>query len=134
MSETDRDTLVRTIYGEARGEAAEGQRAVVHVIRNRVAHRKSSPAIECRRPWQFSCWNANDPNLAQILGLRTTDPRYLAIAAVVDAAWLAADTTGGARHYYAPAAMVPRGEVPAWARGLTPSAQIGGHLFFAGVA
>jgi hypothetical protein len=35
----------------------------------------------------------------------------------------------GATHYYAPAAMIPKGRVPAWAIG-PPVARVGGHLFF----
>ena len=33
----DEDLLVRTVYGEARGESPEGQRAVASVVRNRAA-------------------------------------------------------------------------------------------------
>jgi spore germination cell wall hydrolase CwlJ-like protein len=38
------------------------------------------------------------------------------------------DPTKGAAHYYAKGS-----KVPAWAVGLVPSAEVGGHLFFVGV-
>ena len=131
LSEQDRDILVRTLYGEARGETEAGQAAVVHVIRNRVLARKTSAAIECTRPWQFSCWNAGDPNLPKIVGLRPADPRYVKLGEVVDRAWRATDTVQGARHYYAVSMPAP----PSWAR--HPKARrvaaIGGHVFLADV-
>ena len=65
LSDDDRDALIKTVYGEARGEAEEGQIAVVHVIPNRAAQRKTSVATECYRPRQFSCWYPKDPNCAK---------------------------------------------------------------------
>lgn len=56
------DILALTIYGEARGEAIEGQIAVGNVIRNRVVFGKKTYRDVCLSPKQFSCWNTNDPN------------------------------------------------------------------------
>lgn len=66
----DTDILARTIYGEARGESISGQEAIASVILNRVAFAKrrgrywwgNTIAGVCLAPWQFSCWNENDPN------------------------------------------------------------------------
>ena len=79
MGETDAflrtiDTLARTIYGEARGEPIRGKEAVAAVVLNRVGRAMerggwwwgSSVAEVCRRPWQFSCWNADDANRTKI--------------------------------------------------------------------
>lgn len=134
LSALDRDVLIRTLFGEARSEPVSGQAAVVHVIRNRVLARKTSAAVECKRPWQFSCWLPSDPNLAKMLALAVTDPRYIALGKVADAAWLAPDSVAGARHYFALAGMVG-GKPPAWAK--PPGyevARIGGHRFWANVA
>jgi N-acetylmuramoyl-L-alanine amidase len=134
LSAEDRDTLIRTLYGEARGESEAGQVAVVHVIRNRVLARNTSAHVECRRPWQFSCWNVGDPNLARLIEMPTSSLAYVRLGAVVDRAWLAPDTVRGARHYYAPKGMAD-GKPPRWA--LHPQARqvarIGGHIFFADV-
>jgi spore germination cell wall hydrolase CwlJ-like protein len=132
LSGTDRDVLIRTLYGEARGEAEAGQVAVVHVVRNRAKARGTGAAVECQRPWQFSCWNAADPNRAVILALATSSAAYQRLGQVVDRAWAAADVTGGARHYHA-TSMKP---FPSWAtsKGARVTATIGGHVFYAGVA
>jgi N-acetylmuramoyl-L-alanine amidase len=133
LTPDDRDVLIRTIWGEARGEPEAGQIAVIHVIRNRAIKRGTSAAVECKRPAQFSCWwDAQRPRLDS---LRERDPaKYKLIGETVDRAWAMADTVKGARHYYAPAGMVPPGRVPVWARGKTPAVTIGGHLFFNEVA
>lgn len=59
---TDTETLVLTVYGEARGENVEGQIAVMNVIMNRSRKRGISIKQICLEPKQFSCWNPNDPN------------------------------------------------------------------------
>lgn len=135
LGAVDRDILTRTLWGEARGEPEEGQIAVVHVVRNRAIHRGTNAATECQRPWQFSCWNTNDPQRPKMEALARASDVYLRLAAVVDKAWTLPDVTGGARHYYAPKAMVPPGAVPKWARPpAVESARVGGHIFFVGVA
>ena len=133
LSESDRDTLIRTLYGEARSEPELGQIAVIHVIRNRTKRPKrfrASPGAVAKQPWQFSCWNQNDPNLPKMLALQSTSEEYRRLGAVVDKAWKLTDLTDGADHYYA--VYIPR---PSWAE---PPAymtkRIGQHLFFAGVA
>jgi N-acetylmuramoyl-L-alanine amidase len=127
-----RDTLIRTAWGEVRGETEAGQIAFVHVVANRSAKSGLSPHHECLKPSQFSChWDAQGPRLR---ALQLDDPVYRALAAVVDRAWAMPDTVRGARHYYAPAAMKPPGRVPGWAQGKEPCAAIGGHRFFNDVA
>ena len=134
----DRDTLARTMWGEARGEAAtldQSLAAVAWVVRNRRdANRPRSWGATvdevCRKPWQFSCWNANDPNLAKMRAVTVQDhifARAMEIGrAVLDGQQ--PDPTGGATHYHA------NGLHPAWSVGRQPSAVIGNHLFYAGVA
>ena len=68
VTEKDRDILARTLWGEARGESLAGQIAVAWTIRNRVNDGKAKSwwgegyAGVCQKPYQFSCWNKNDPN------------------------------------------------------------------------
>ncbi|WP_422366424.1 cell wall hydrolase [Pelagibius sp.] len=126
FSPEDLDILARTIYGEARGEAWEGKIAVGHVIRNRAEKRGTSPAREAQRPWQFSCWNENDPNRAKLLAVTKVSAAFRDCWAAAEAVLTGAepDPTGGARHYHTPAVS------PFWSRGKEPCAVIGGHLFF----
>jgi uncharacterized protein (TIGR02594 family) len=130
LSDNDLDVMVRTLWGEARGEPETGQVAVVHVIRNRAIHRRTDAATECQRRAQFSCWSdAQRPNL---LALRTDDPLYVALAKVARMAWETADITDGARHYYAPRGM-PGGVPPDWAASGLETLRIGGHVFLKNV-
>ena len=130
LAGNDLDILVRTLWGECRGEPERGQVAVVHVIRNRVLQRGTGAAEECQRPAQFSCWS--DAQRPKLLALRRDDPLYLSLQAVALAAWSAKDITDGARHYYAPSGM-PNGKPPAWAAFGTETLRIGGHIFLKSV-
>jgi len=128
------DILARTLYGEARGETVRGKEAVACVILNRVRraqHRGGywwGHSIEqvCLKPWQFSCWNENDPNRAKILsvepGHRVFDTclriARRAVSGCLD------DPTRGATHYHAEHVMPP------WSRGRPACAEIGHHLFY----
>jgi N-acetylmuramoyl-L-alanine amidase len=131
----DRDVLIRTLYGEAANESEVGQIAVVHVIRNRLLRGPArrfggTPAEVCQKPWQFSCWNANDPQRPRLLALAQDSATYTRLGAVVDKAWALPDSVGGADHYYA--SYIAR---PAWA--VSPAYETvrhGVHQFYAGVA
>ena len=64
-TEQDIDVLARTIYLEARGETHEGRIAVAHVIKERTEAKgrwKDTVLEVCLQPWQFSCWNHENPN------------------------------------------------------------------------
>lgn len=128
------DTLARTIWGEARGEGAAGMQAVAAVILNRFAIAKKSGGYWwghdlisiCRKPYQFSCWNENDPNFQK---LQAVDSRDLSFATALRLARRAAttgltDPTGGATHYHA------AGVSPYWARNEKPCAVLGRHIFY----
>lgn len=116
----------RTVYGEARGEPFEGQRAVAHVILNR-AKEEGGIARACLRAWQFSCWNPDDANFQLIQKVALDDKRFcLALRAVLEA-FVEPDFTQGARHYHT------RQVQPSWSRGRTPDLMIGNHLFFRGI-
>lgn len=134
-TETDRDILARTLWGEARGESLAGQIAVAWTIRNRVNDGKAKSwwgegyAGVCQAKSQFSCWNRNDPNFAYLSGAKAIPFRELAqarIAAdqVIDGK--VTDPTGGATHYYA--TTMPN--TPVWAAKATQMLRLGHHIFF----
>ena len=124
----DIDVLARTIYGEARGESRDGQIAVGWVILNRYRTGRwfagETIAETCTKPFQFSCWNATDPNREKLLN---------ATEAVLKPFWDLAerlindeykDPTGGATHYHTKQIK------PKWAKFKTPTAIIGNHVFY----
>ena len=138
VSEKDRDVLARTLWGEARGEGLAGMVAVAWTIRNRVDDGKDKSwwgegyAGVCQKPYQFSCWNRNDPNYQFLSGARQIPFRELAqcrIAAdqVVDGK--VPDPTGGATHYYATTML----SAPKWAAGAQETLRFGHHIFFRNV-
>lgn len=128
------DILARTIWGEARGQSLAGMEAVANVVLNRVKIAKArgkfwwgNTIIEvCRKPYQFSCWNANDPNLPKLLAVDLRNIHFAtalriarrAVAGVLD------DNTKGATHYHAHYVS------PRWAVGQKPSVVIGDHIFY----
>jgi N-acetylmuramoyl-L-alanine amidase len=82
-SDLDKDTMTRTLWGEARGEPQEGQIAVAWVIRTRALWEPTwwgyGVRGVCLKPKQFSCWNLDDPNYEKLKALVTDDPEYVAL-------------------------------------------------------
>jgi len=135
VTEQDRDILARTLWGEARGESLAGQIAVAWTIRNRVFDGKAKSwwgegyAGVCQKPYQFSCWNRNDPNYVYLSGVKPIPFREFAqsqIAADQVMSGKVPDPTGGATHYYA--TTMPK--APAWSVGARQTLKLGGHAFF----
>lgn len=128
MTDDQADYLARTIYGEARGEGARGMQAVANVIMNRVkagGWYGASVKDVVLKPYQFSCWNANDPN-RQII-LNATLAQLAQARAIADRAISGElpDITGGAVNYHA------KNVNPYWAAKMTKTATIGNHIFYA---
>ena len=126
------DILARTLYGEARGEPPMGKVAVASVILNRVAANSwYGGTVEevCLKPFQFSTWNKNDPNLPKIKAVTESDPVFAECLFVAKyaLAGLFEDPTNGATHYHA------SGVTPNWAEGKAPVIEIGRHAFYRGV-
>ena len=137
-TEKDLDILARRLWGEARGESLAGQIAVAWTIRNRVDDGNAKSwwgegyAGVCQKPYQFSCWNKNDPNFAYLSGAKQIPFREFAraqIAADHVIAGTAPDPTGGATHYYS--TTMPN--APKWTEGATRTLRLGHHVFFADV-
>lgn len=137
----DLEIMARTVWGEARGEGRLGKYAVAYVIMNRAKANKSHYGGStvrgvCLKPWQFSCWNQNDPNLPKLKAVQPGDPALNeCITIALDVASAAnradygiADPSQKATHYY-----VDGSPTPSWRKGLKPCAIIGRHLFFKGV-
>nr|DAT27683.1 MAG TPA: Cell Wall Hydrolase [Caudoviricetes sp.] len=136
----DIEVLARTIYGEARGEKQEGRIAVANVVMNRLLKKKQAGyeivrgqrlagvAATCLKPFQFSCWLKDDPNLEVIKKVTTDDAVFAECWRIATKAVhkQLADITNGATHYYS-----PRGcKCPTFAEGKKPCAIIGNHYFF----
>jgi spore germination cell wall hydrolase CwlJ-like protein len=123
------DVMARTVFGEARGEPKEGKIAVAWVIKNRADNPKwwgKSIVSVCQAPWQFSCWNKNDPNRAKLLAVLDSDPVFQecleVCLGVIDGTY--PDPTDGANHYHTKAVR------PHWAMNEEPTVTIGNHLFY----
>ena len=75
IEEQDEDVLLAMlVWGEARGESAQGRLAVAHVPLTRLARRRESGKKglltlreQILSPFQFSCFNANDPNRGRLV-------------------------------------------------------------------
>jgi hypothetical protein len=132
--EMDIDTLARTLYGEAEAGNGLDARAIACVIMNRTkfALWPNEVRAVCMQPWQFSCWNQNDPNRARILNASGEwFERCKDIAKdAIDGA-MVHDQTKGSTHYYATYVKTPK-----WAKGKKPvysvrhKAHNSEHLFF----
>jgi N-acetylmuramoyl-L-alanine amidase len=144
----DLDTMARTLWAEARGEPLAGQVAVASVILNRalrpafahdLAGAAGAVARVCKAPWQFSCWNHDDPNrpliapdpynereMANALKWGDYGSQRSLAAGVLEAR--TPDNTNGADMYYAPQGM--DGVVPDWAAKCKQTAVIGHQIFF----
>ena len=126
--------LAKTIYGEARGESITGKEAIASVVLNRLKISKQKngywwgDSIKeiCLKPWQFSCWNKDDPNYAKLQNLSDNDEIYIICkrTAARAAANLIPDATDGATHYHT------RNVRPQWSIGKFPCATIGHHVFY----
>ncbi len=132
--ELEVDTLARTIWGEARGEGEKGMKAIACVIFNRLKISKRNGSYWwgnsiiqiCQKPFQFSCWNKDDPNFPRISAVSEGDLQFATALRIARRALAGAlsDPTGGATHYHAV------GITPYWVRNEKPVAVIGRHVFY----
>lgn len=128
------DVLARTLWGEARGEGTKGMEAVACVVQNRVAAAKARKGFwwgndiiaVCQKPFQFSCWNGNDPQRPKVVAVTARNIHFATAIRVARRCVYGgiADITGGATHYHTLDIM------PHWTRGVQPVAIIGHHMFY----
>lgn len=130
LSDYQRDIIIRTVLGEARGEGDIGMAAVAHNILNRSKSRQfpNDPASVALQPKQYSVWNegagGGKTNFAKGSDL------YKRAGALVDAVFSGQipDMTGGALYYHTP------GVNPNWSSAVNKhgTSQIGNHIFYHG--
>lgn len=131
----DKDILARTIYGEARGELSKfGKKslcAIANVIFNRLEKGCYGSSVKdvCLKPYQFSCWNKNDPNYGKLNQIKIFDSVFsycesLAGQFLQEGADVAVDYTDGATHYHHQAVK------PYWADHALRTVAIGTHIFY----
>lgn len=136
------DTLARTLWGEARDQGMAGMQAVAAVVINRVkvaqAHGGkywwgNDVVSVCLKDWQFSCWNAGDPNRVKLELVDSSD-RHFAVALAIAAKAVQGtldDPTNGATHYHNPSIVA----LPsAWGVAPQQVASLGNHDFYNGIA
>lgn len=125
----DADILARTLIGEAANQGEEGQRAVAHVIRNRMNQTGAGVRDVVLAPNQFEPWGTRREELLRI---SPTDPRYIVARNIAESALAghSQDPTRGATHFLNPDLQRQLGRrQPAWA----PEGQgqrIGAHVFY----
>lgn len=126
------ECLAKTVYFEARGEPELGQRAVAHVVMNRVAHPGFADSVcgvvkqgggrgpSCQFSWY--CDGLSDqPREAE----RWAEARALARAVY----WgESVDVTGGALYFHATHVS------PRWREAFRRGERIGRHVFYTGAA
>lgn len=130
LSEYQKDILVRTILGEARGEGLDGMEAVAQVIRNRTNSGRfpSDPAAVALQPSQFSVWNTGagggktDYNKNSDLYRKAEQAVERVFSGQVP------DRTNGALFYHTPSVS------PNWAGEVNKygTTQLGNHIFYNG--
>ncbi|HWX50411.1 MAG TPA: cell wall hydrolase [Roseomonas sp.] len=128
------EILAMTLWAEAGTRPVRAIEALAAIIMNRVRLAERGAATHwgkglgaiCRAPFQFSCWNRNHIRHLLMQAIPPGDPA-LAICrriAARAAAGALADPTGGATHAHGVE------ELPPWAVGEAPLAEIGGMLFY----
>lgn len=130
----DLNALWRTIYGEAEPGDEKDAIAIGWVVLNRAAYPNWPDTLRgvCYQPWQFSCWNADNPRLEHLNEVMPDHSAWTRKCHRIAEDLMAGrieDPTKGSTHYYATYIKAPK-----WAKGKTPVYQTAGgkytHLFF----
>ena len=121
---TQNEVVAITILAEARGEGETGMYAVACVIAQRALERKKTPKAICLQKWQFSCWNANDPQRNRLGRLLKTPQAAYALRLAKHITEIDRSFTGNANHYHTKSVK------PYWSKGKKPVKVLGNHLFF----
>ena len=128
------EVAARTLCQEVRGEPLDGQQAVAHVIKNRLASRRwgDSLASVCLWPYQFSGWRGpQDPNFTYACRLPDDDATLSHMRSVLQAALdSTSDPTQNSTHY-CNLAILP--QPPAWVAGAIHVGKFGRQDFYRGV-
>jgi spore germination cell wall hydrolase CwlJ-like protein len=143
-SMTEVQRVATVLAGEARSEPVEGIVGVANVIGNRVKARSwfgSDFSDVVTKKQQFSCLfeGGGKSNYKRVLAIaqKFADRQEITDRKVRQCVLIAhgivgdylEDNTKGSNHYHT-VNLLPR---PKWAEGVTPTKQIGGHVFYAGI-
>ena len=127
----------KTVWGEARGETQKGKLAVAHVLMNRWKNQRGqwvkddTLAKTCLRPWQFSCWNSNDPNLPKMQQVDLDDKLFReCMIAVLEAYNEPTKDPTWNSHHYITTHLLGKGFPKSWGAKKEPVVTIGVHAFF----
>lgn len=125
--------LLLCIWREARGESDEAKQAVGWCIRNRVFRPGKTWYGDdwedvILKPWQFSSFNASDPNATKFP--LPTDPSFRSCLYAAKYAYeqLGGDPTMGATYYFDDSLAA---NPPKWAATMRRTVQIGKLIFYA---
>lgn len=130
-------TAARTLVQECRGEPLDGQKAVAHVLWNRLDTGRwgGDLAAVCLSRSQFSGWGPVDTsspqeveNFRYVCGLPDDAPEIMGMLAILLAACKEPDPTNGACWYHAE--NIPP---PPWTVGAMFCGKHGTQLFYRGV-
>jgi len=121
--------LPLVIYREARGQPDDAMAAVGWVVKNRVAHPKwwgtDIPSVVLAH-YQFSSFNANDPNSRAFMAKGLEADHIMQIA--FNVYWsLTSDPTGGATYYFDKSLD---SNPPNWSKTMTHTVDIGAFHFY----
>lgn len=114
-------------WRESRGESRDARRGVLHVIHNRASKPSwwGTGTIEViLKPYQFSCFNAGDPNATKIPGADDVAFKQILELAANVLVNQDEDLTDGATHYH------DRNVFPEWAAKMKVTATIGAFTFY----
>lgn len=118
-----------TAFMEASGETPGGQRAVCHVLANRLRDGRwgNTLASVCLWPSQFSCWMNDDPNRHRVAVVPDTNPLLLTIREYLKGALDGSDIdlTEGALFYFNPKEVLPK-----WAAKMKLTGTFGSQQFY----
>lgn len=123
--------LAMLVWGEARGTTFKEKVSVAWVVKNRKDYPSwwgSGWQGVILKPYQFSCFNATDPNRQKMREPLEYDSQEVweecCIAAAVVYSDIVEDPTGGADHYFSGSLT------PSWANNQQPTAIIGPFKFY----
>jgi spore germination cell wall hydrolase CwlJ-like protein len=130
LSPSDRDCLVRTVFGEVRGQGAKEIKEVTGVIlrRQRMGQWGGTICEVVKSPRQFSAWNKGDPNRRIMLrkGVERTK-NWKRVERIV-LATVASGYVSKHDHYWHKEAMKAK-KNPKWASACRVRSRIGAGTF-----
>lgn len=118
------NTLAEAVYHESRGESIVGQRAVAHVIMNRVNDKRWPDSVKAvvHQPYQFSYTIDGSKERGMNNKRAKRKSRLVAFNVLYG---IKPSPVGGATHYYNPSKVSP-----SWSKSMNMVAEIDNHVFY----